>query len=58
MCVSSAVFVFLYTWLEKLCSCAWLEIRLAFVVFTVRNFLSDHSRVDVFEYGKEKRKES
>lgn len=33
--VSSAVFVFLYTWLEKLCSCARLEIRLAFV-FTVQ----------------------
>lgn len=49
--VSLAVFVFLYTWLEKLCSCGRLEIRLAFVVFTVTNLISNHGQADVFKYG-------
>lgn len=46
--------IFLHTWLEKLCSCAKLEIRLAYFImlllfFSLTNSLLDHGQDDVFE---------
>lgn len=56
---SLAVFVFLYTWLEKLFLCQVRNQTFlffdAFVVFTVTNLLSGHRQVDVLCMAHEKR---